>query len=319
MTLARIAVALFCLAWAIPAATRADEQIPPRTTLTLERVIDAPGPSGGISRLLRLVTGRSDEPLFARPYGVAWDGDAILVTDPDAGRVVRIDPTGHVTLSPVTGDGEPIGVAVCAGRILVTDARLGRLEELDRKLRRVAVVAEGLDRPTGVACAGDLAIVAETAAHRLIAIARDGTRREIGSRGSGLGEFNFPIAVAIRGNEIYAGDAMNFRIQRGDLATGQFTSAFGGLGDAHGELPRLKGIAVDEGGNLWVTDAYLDEIAAYGPDGQYLASVAGPGGDAGGFSFPAGIAISPSGSLAVADSLNRRVLVFTTQPEGGSR
>lgn len=312
-----LAVAMFALACAIPASVRAEDATPPRTTLTLEHVIDVPVKSG-VSRLLRRVTGRSDEPLFARPYGVAWDGDAIVVADPDAGRVVRIDPIGRVVLSAVT-DGEPIGVAVCEGRILVSDARLGRVDELDRRLRRVAVVAEGLDRPTGVACAGDLAIVAETGAHRLLAIARDGTRREIGSRGSGLGEFNFPIAVAVRGDEIYAGDAMNFRIQRGDLATGQFTSAFGGLGDAHGELPRLKGIAVDAGGNLWVTDAHLDEIAAYGPDGRYLASIAGPGGEDGGFSFPAGIAISASGSMAVADSLNRRVLVFATHPAGGSQ
>ncbi|MEO6487524.1 MAG: hypothetical protein ABIO78_06240, partial [Thermoanaerobaculia bacterium] len=257
-----------------------------------------------------------DEPLFARPYGVAWDGDAIVVTDPGAGRVVRIDPTGRVVLSPVIDDGEPIGVAVCQGRILVTDARLGRVDELDRNLRRVAVIAEGLERPTGVACNSDLAVIAETGAHRLIAIARDGTRRAIGSRGSGIGEFNFPISVAIRGGQIYAGDSMNFRIQRGDLATGKFTSSFGALGDGHGELPRLKGIAIDEGGNLWVTDAHLDEIAAYGADGRYLASVAGPGGDAGRFSFPAGIAISAKGSIAIADSLNGRVLVFATRSEG---
>ena len=59
-----------------------------------------------------------------------------------------------------------------------------------------------------------------------------------------------------------------------------------------------------------------DEIAAYSADGRYLASVAGPGGDAGGFSFPAGIAISAKGSIAIADSLNRRVLVFATRSEG---
>lgn len=313
-----LTVAMFALACVLPASIRAEDATPPRTTLTLERVIDVPV-KGGVSRLLRRVTGQSDEPLFARPYGVAWDGDAIVVTDPDAGRVVRIDPAGRAVLSPVIDHGEPIGVAVCAGRILVSDARLGRVDELDRKLERVAVVAEGLDRPTGVACAGDLAIVAETGAHRLIAIARDGTRRAIGSRGSGIGEFNFPISIAIRGDEIYAGDAMNFRIQRGDVGTGQFTSAFGGLGDAHGELPRLKGIAIDGSGNLWVTDAHLDEIAAYGPDGRYLASVARAGGDAGAFSFPAGIAISASGSIAVADSLNRRVLVFSTRSDEGSR
>ena len=40
MTRARIAVALFALACAIPTAIYADEAIPPRTTLTLERVID---------------------------------------------------------------------------------------------------------------------------------------------------------------------------------------------------------------------------------------------------------------------------------------
>jgi len=319
MTRSRIAVALFAVACAIPAAIYADEAIPPRTTLTLERVIDMPGTNGGMSRLLRRITGRSEEPLFARPYGVAWDGDSLVVTDPGAGRVVRVEPTGRVVFSPVIDDGEPIGVAVCEGRILVTDARLGRVDELDRRLRRVAVIAEGLDRPTGVACAGNLVLVAETGAHQLIEIARDGTRRAIGSRGSGLGQFNFPVSIAIRGGAIYAGDSMNFRIQKGDLATGKFTSAFGGLGDGRGELPRLKGIAIDGSGNLWITDAHLNEIAAYGPDGRYLASVAGPGGEDGDFSFPAGIAISAKGSIAVADSLNRRVLVFATRAEEGPR
>ena len=319
MTRAQIAAALFAVACAIPAVIYAEEAIPPRTTLTLERVIDVPGTNGGMSRLFQRITGRSDEPLFARPYGVAWDGDSLVVTDPGAGRVVRVEPTGRVAFSPVIDDGEPIGVAVCDGRILVTDARLGRVDELDRKLHRVAVIAEGLDRPTGVACAGDLAIVAETGAHQLIEIAPDGTRRAIGSRGSGLGQFNFPVSIAIHGGAIYAGDSMNFRIQKGDLATGTFTSAFGGLGDAHGELPRLKGIAIDESGNLWITDAHLNEIAAYGPDGRYLASVAGPGGEDGDFSFPAGIAISANGSIAVADSLNRRVLIFATRSEGSPR
>ena len=103
---------------------------------------------------------------------------------------------------------------------------------------------------------------------------------------------------------------MNFRIQRVDASSGRPLGAFGQLGDAPGEMPRLKGISVDSAGHVWVADAYLDQVLLYDDRGNFLLAIGNSGSGTGEFLFPAGIAASRDGTVAVADSLNRRLKVF---------
>ena len=63
-------------------------------------------------------------------------------------------------------------------------------------------------------------------------------------------------------------------------------------------------------GNLWVSDAHLDQVALYRGDGTFLTSVGGSGSEPGQFSFPAGIAAHEDGRVAVVDSLNQRIQIF---------
>lgn len=84
---------------------------------------------------------------------------------------------------------------------------------------------------------------------------------------------------------------------------------FGALGDREGDTPRVKGIAVDSNG-MWVSDAHLDQVALFDGAGRLLAAIGRRGQQPGEFSFPAGLATSGHGRLAVADSLNSRVQVF---------
>ena len=278
---------------------------------------------GGGWRWLRRLAGARAAAVegFRRPYAVAWDGDDLLVADPDAGRLVRIGPGGRRHPSPRSVSGYPIGLAVCPEGIVVTDSLAGTLSLLDGDFQSIRLLARELVRPTGIVCDDERIVVAETGKHRLLVLEPDGSRRQIGRRGNGPVEFNFPTSLALAEGLLWVGDALNFRVQAIDLATGTLRASFGRLGDAPGEMPRIKGIAVDREGHLWIADAHLDRVSLYSAEGNLLTSIGGPGSAPGSFSFPAGIAAHPDGRVAVIDSFNRRLQIFqrlTPPPDEGS-
>ena len=264
--------------------------------------------------LFSWIGGEKNVPLFERPYGLAWQGGDLVVADPAARRLVRVAASGKVTQSDPDPDFAPLMVASCADGLVASDSESGRVARFDTELRRVAWLAQGLDRPTGVACDARAVWVVETGAHRLVILGRDGSRRIVGGRGTGDGQFNFPVALVRLGGAVLVGDTLNFRIQQLDAATGRFLGAFGRLGDAAGDTPRLKGIAADAAGHVWASDAHLDQVSIYTAQGQLLMSLGRSGSAPGEFAFPAGVAAHPDGRVAVADALNRRVQVFRLLP-----
>jgi len=273
----------------------------------LERVLEPQGARTG--RLFRLLAGQPEAPLLERPYGVAWDGGDLLLTDPGAGRVLRISTGGRVLASSKAELSSPIGIASCSRGIVVTDSERGEVLLLGEDLRVRERLAEGLLRPTGVACSADEIFVAETGGHRIRVLSESG-ERFLGTRGSEPGELNFPTSLVLDGDDLWIGDTLNFRVQRIDAATGAPRGAFGQLGDMAGEMPRLKGLAIDGAGQLWVADAHLDAISMFRRDGTYLMTVGSTGAAPGSFSFPAGVAANAGGELAVVDSFNRRIQIF---------
>jgi len=285
------------------------EPTAPPPTLVVEQIIA--GESSRRTFFQRLV-GAEPTALLERPYAASWDGDDLVVTDPARGRVVRIDSRGRREReSPDGAFVGPIGVATCPWGVVVTDSRSGEVKLLDRDLRPLRRLAEGLERPTGVACDQEHIFVVETAAHRILVLRPEGGVAGIfGGRGTGDSQFNYPVALAIGNETLWVGDTLNFRLQRLSAENGAFVSAFGRLGDAPGETPRIKGIAVGPGGLLWVSDAHLDQIAIFRPTGELVAAVGEPGREPGQFAFPTAIALHPDGRAAVVDSLNRRIQIL---------
>ncbi len=293
---------------------------PESPRVALERLIETRRDAGARGAAFRQtglwLTGGKDQPLFQRPYGVAWDGEDLLVTDPAAGRVVRLAAPRGLTASPEGLLQAPIGIAACVAGVAASDPPSGRVALLGRDLSLVRWLAEDLERPTGVACGAGGVYVVETGRHRLLFLGDDGTRRVIGRRGEAPGELNYPAALAADGGALWVGDTLNFRLQKLD-PEGRPLASFGGLGDAAGETPRIKGVAVDRIGRLWVTDAYLDQVALYDATGGFLIGIGGTGDDPEGFVFPAGVAAHPDGRVAVVDSLNRRIKIFRLLEDGG--
>lgn len=294
---------------------------PTQPRFRLERIVEDPRGSRGRGLLNRL-TGVRRGSSFERPYDVAWDGEDLLVADPGARAVFRIAPKGRSQRSERGLFQSPMAVAACEQGIVVSDSRSGKVQLLDPRLRLIATLLADLERPTGVACSGSRLFVTETGRHRILSVDLGGAARSaegsigadsiraLGSRGDSEATFNYPVALAVDGSHLLVGDTLNFRLQRLDATSGESLGRFGRLGDAPGEMPRLKGVAVDSQRQVWVSDAYLDQVALFRSDGTFLTAFGGRGSAPGQFSFPAGIACDPAGRIAVADSFNRRIQVF---------
>jgi hypothetical protein len=81
----------------------------------------------------------------------------------------------------------------------------------------------------------------------------------------------------------------------------------GGYGSGDGTFISPYGIAVDAGGNAYVTDSGNHRIQKFDSDGHYLLQYGSQGSGDGQFQFPTGITVDSGGAIYVADTGNNRV------------
>jgi DNA-binding beta-propeller fold protein YncE len=138
----------------------------------------------------------------------------------------------------------------------------------------------------------------------------------------GDGQFYEPWGVAVGPNgDIFVADTWNGRIQVFD-AEGQFLRKWGYFSSTGGELTDPyalfgpRGIAVDQQGNLVVTDTGNKRILHFTPDGQLIQQAGGGGVILGRFEEPTAVEVDPqTGFVFVADAWNRRVQVLSADLE----
>jgi DNA-binding beta-propeller fold protein YncE len=221
-------------------------------------------------------------PPFSQPVGIAWDPAGVLfVADSVGGRIVTFDSTGKFLGEFARGlVTRPCGLA------------------FDVKNRRL--------------------LVADAETHQLVFLTMDGAlQQRIGSRGVGLGRFNFPTNVAIDSQgRIYVADSLNFRVQQfsPDLQT---IKQIGRKGDMPGYFGQPKGLAIDSQDHLFVVDAGFETIQVFDSTGEILLNFGQEGTNPGEFWLPTGIFIDVHNRIWIADSYNRRVQVFDYLPEEG--
>lgn len=81
-----------------------------------------------------------------------------------------------------------------------------------------------------------------------------------------------------------------------------------------GDFSRPTNAAVDDDGNIYVSDTFNDRIEVFDADGNFIREFGKPGDGAGYFTRPKGIAVDRDGHVWVADAMQDRVQVFS--PEG---
>ena len=92
-----------------------------------------------------------------------------------------------------------------------------------------------------------------------------------------------------------------------------FDFAFGSYGSGNGQFEFPQGIAIDKGGNVWVSDAWTNRLQKFSPEGKYLTQFGSEGSGNGQLKSPAGIAIDKAGNLWVADTGNDRIQKFSSE------
>jgi len=131
---------------------------------------------------------------------------------------------------------------------------------------------------------------------------------EWGKQGTGQGELQFPISIAITpGDAVFVTDSKNMRVQQFSTE-GKFISQFPVPGT------RLGGIGLDKQGNLYVPLQMQHKVCVYSPQGKLLREIGKDGTGNGELHYPMDIAFAPDGSFWVTDSGNHRVQQFS--PEG---
>jgi DNA-binding beta-propeller fold protein YncE len=106
-------------------------------------------------------------------------------------------------------------------------------------------------------------------------------------------------------------DAGNFRVQAFDR-DGKFLRAWGKTGNDIGDFVRPRGIAVDNEGNVYVTDAAFGNVQIFSPKGELLLPVGYLGTEdrPGIFAMPGGVAVDETGHMYVVDQVFDKVDVF---------
>lgn len=84
----------------------------------------------------------------------------------------------------------------------------------------------------------------------------------------------------------------------------------GGLGQEDGNFIWPSAITLDDDGNLFVADEWLNRISVFTPEGHFLYKWGVSGSQEGHLQGPSGIAIDSNGHVFVTENLNHRVSVF---------
>lgn len=284
-----------------------------------------------LPNMLNLITGEGEnELLIARPLTVVSDGNGkVYVTDTEKVAIFVFDfiKQSVTTLGgpAFTGVMKKVnGIALDGkGNVYASDSVEQKIYIIDPLVNKHV---KTLDISKHVKSIGKIAIdkltgrivIADFVGHQVEVTDLEGKHLlSFGKPGTGDGEFNFPVAVAIEPDGgIVVADARNARIQRFTF-DGKFVSKFGKRGDSGGDFSIIKGIAVDSEGHIYITDGKEHRVVIYSPNGDYLLTFGGPytqmPGEqlaAGGFLVPQGITIDQNDRIYVADQLNGRFQVF---------
>ena len=277
----------------------------------------------------RLVTGAARSGVFmTKPYAVAAHKGRLFVTD-TADRVVKVFdvPEGKFFTIGESEPGQlvkPLGLDVDrAGRLYVADAtqKMVLIYSRDGKFLRKIGGDDLFDRISSV--------TVDPSGRRIYVVDIGGVRSEnhrvrvfetasgqhvmdIGTRGSGPGEFNLPRDMAIgKDGRLYVVDGGNFRVQVFN-EDGTYHSSFGSVGRQLGNFARPKEIATDPDGNVYVADAAFGNFQIFTPEGDLLMFI-GRRAERGGpaeYILPSGIAIDEDGRIFFIDQWFSKLDVF---------
>lgn len=217
------------------------------------------------------------------PASVAVDkDDRIYVADSERGVVLVFNPEGYYLRTIGQYSGESMFQAPSA---IAIDRQLGHLYVIDAPMREVLIL--------------DLS-------GRLLT--RVGGPRDK----SGKVRFDNPVDVAVCAGKLVVLDGGS-RIHVLGLY-GEPLTSFPVPNLNEGRQVMKNGLALDSVGNIYLTNPLDSTVEILSPDGGLLGVLGHPGTDDVGFNRPVGVWVDRQDRLFVADTANRRVQMFQTNP-----
>ncbi len=286
-------------------------------TLSPKQLIDSNETS---NRLFRWVAGEITDilPLIS-PYAVATDGHGTIWVTDSGQQLIHVFDLNSGSVEYLTGVGNsrfemPTGIFFDSRlqHLYIADSLAKRVFKLDRHGNLIAEIGSSkiFQRPAGLAL--DLQqnlLVADVLAGVVHRLSPEGkTLLSYGSSLTENGLFSRPTAVSVgHDGTVYVLDVLNFRVEKLS-PEGKSRGQIGELGDVPGTFSRPRGLAVDEDGNVFVSDAAFDNVQIFNSQGQLLMFF---GRDKHWpLSLPAGMTIDAAGRLIVADTFNRRLMIY---------
>jgi tripartite motif-containing protein 71 len=263
--------------------------------------------------------------VFGHPSALARDADGnIYVADALYSRIEKFDSSGNFILqwgSQGSGQGQfstgifAWGMAADSvnNRVYVPDQNNDNVQVFDTSGHFINYLGSNgtnpgqIKGPTAVALdsSGNV-YVCNANNFRIDVFHPNGLYANLswGSAGTGNGQFETPIGVAIDGSgNVWVSDFIGNRIQKFD-SMGNFLSVIGStttFGSGNGQLYIAGGVAVDQIGNLYVVDLGNSRVQKFDPNGNFMGALGGVGAGKGTFGLPLGIAVTPTGQVAVSD------------------
>lgn len=213
---------------------------------------------------------------------------------------------------------EPLGLAVSddGQRLYVSDFAHLAVFVFDLTHKRFTKIGEEepLARPVGLAVDGqEHCYVVEQEKKGISEFTRQGKRVRFFTHPS----IERPTGIAIdRGRgRIYLADTGRASSQAHTIKifdmSGTLIGTIGqGKGDGPGQFMFPTYLALDQKGNLYVTDTLNARVQVFDPDGHYLRSIGERGNGWGMFDKPKGVALDSFGNVYVADSGWSNVQIF---------
>ena len=182
------------------------------------------------------------------------------------------------------------------------------------RLSKPVMTISGINTPYYVAVhySGDVFVTSHNN-HCVCVFDKNGTKKAtIGSRGSGDGQFSYPLGIAISGDVMFVAENGGNRIQKLTI-TGEPLMKFGTSGMGNGQLHQPRGICLAGDGKLYVAEYANKRVQVFNPDGTFSSIITGLGDNE--LRKPKAVAIDQSGNLHVADHGSNCIKVFTADGE----
>ena len=245
----------------------------------------------------------------------------IYAVDGVNNRVLAYDINGYFLFSfgkGGSGDGEfnaPVGIGISNnGSIYVADRGNRRVQffnskgdfkgKVDLSKKSVVPIDVAVDSAKG------LLYITDNNRHRVVVYRVTGEFvTEWGQRGEQDRDFRYPATIWLEGKKVIIADALNSRAVVYST-TGVFIRKVGRWGVLPGEFFRPKGVAVDNKGNIYIADSFMDVIEVFNNEGRFLHVLADKSKNINIFTSPGGIFIKGN-RLYVTEMLENRISVYS--------